>query len=64
MSYLANIPHDETTFPLFGAIKKAFGFIPNLYQAQTLRIDLVEAEAQLVNAALIKEGALARKYRR
>jgi uncharacterized peroxidase-related enzyme len=60
MSYLANIPHDENTFPLFGDIKKAFGFIPNFYRAQTLRTDLVEAEAQLVYTALIKQGALSR----
>lgn len=61
MSYLREIPHDEVSFPLFGEIKKAFGFIPNFYRAQTLRTDLVEAEAQLVHAALIKDGALSRK---
>ena len=61
MSYLANVPLDEHTFPLFGEIKKAFGFIPNFYRAQTLRTDLIEAEAQLVYAALIKPGALQRK---
>jgi uncharacterized peroxidase-related enzyme len=61
MSYLRVIPHDEVSFPLFGEIKKAFGFIPNFYRAQTLRTDLVEAEAQLVYTALIKEGALPRK---
>jgi uncharacterized peroxidase-related enzyme len=61
MSYLREIPHDEISFPLFGEIKKAFGFIPNFYRAQTLRTDLVEAEAQLVYTALIKDGALARK---
>ena len=61
MSNLREIPHDEVSFPLFGEIKKAFGFVPNLYRAQTLRTDLVEAEAQLVHTALIKEGALPRK---
>jgi uncharacterized peroxidase-related enzyme len=61
MSYLASVPHDETTFPLFADIKKAFGFIPNFYRAQTLRTDLVESEAQLVYTALVKPGALSRK---
>ena len=61
MSYLREIPHDEISFPLFGQIKKAFGFIPNFYRAQTLRTDLVEAEAQLLHTALIKDGALPRK---
>lgn len=61
MSYLREIPHDEVSFPLFSEIKKAFGFIPNFYRAQTLRTDLVEAEAQLVYTALVKDGTLARK---
>ncbi|MBV9766757.1 MAG: peroxidase-related enzyme [Acidobacteriaceae bacterium] len=63
MSYLRQIPHDEVSFPLFGEIKKAFGFIPNFYRAQTLRTDLVEAEAHLVYTALFKDGALAREER-
>src|SRR4051794_16046473 len=61
MSYLREEPLDETNFPLFEAIKNQFGFIPNFYRAQTMRPDLVEAEAQLVNAILIREGALKRK---
>ena len=36
---------DETSFPLFAEIKKAFGFVPNLYKAQSMRPDLIEAEA-------------------
>jgi uncharacterized peroxidase-related enzyme len=61
MSYLRQEPLDETNFPFFEAVKKQFGFIPNFYRAQTMRPDLIEAEAQLVNAILIKEGALTRK---
>src|SRR5947208_8849905 len=61
MSYLRAEPLDETNFPLFEAIKNQFGFIPNFYRAQTMRPDLIEAEAQLVNAILIREGALSRK---
>jgi uncharacterized peroxidase-related enzyme len=52
---------DETSFPLFAEIKKAFGFVPNFYKAQSLRPDLIEAEAALVNSILIKEGALSRR---
>src|SRR4051812_37392742 len=61
MSYLRAEPLDETNFPLFEAIKNQFGFIPNFYRAQTMRPDLIEAEAQLVNAILIREGALSHK---
>jgi uncharacterized peroxidase-related enzyme len=63
MSYLHEEPLDETNFPLFAAIKQQFGFIPNFYRAQTMRPDLVEAEAGLVNAALIREGALTRQHK-
>ena len=61
MSYVHEEPLDETNFPLFAVIKSQFGFIPNLFRAQTMRPDLVEAEAQLVNAILIEECALTRK---
>src|SRR5947209_16726734 len=61
MSYLRAEPLDETNFPLFEAIQNQFGFIPNFYRAQTMRPDLIEVEAQLVNAILIKQGALTRK---
>src|SRR5947209_20602017 len=64
MSYLRAEPLDETNFPLFEAIKNQFGFIPNFYRAQTMRPDLVGAEAQLVNAILIREGALSRKEKK
>lgn len=61
MSYLREEPLDETNFPLFEAVKTQFGFIPNFYRAQTMRPDLIEVEAQLVNTILIKPGALTRK---
>ena len=63
MSYLREEPLDETNFPLFAAIKTAFGFIPNLYRAQTTRPDLIEVEAQLVNAILVNQGALTRRQK-
>jgi uncharacterized peroxidase-related enzyme len=63
MSYLKPIPPDEKTLPLFAMMERDFGFIPNFYRAQTLRPDLVEAEAQLVNCLLIREGALSRRLK-
>jgi len=37
--------------------------VPNFYRAQTMRPDLIDAEAQLVNAILVKEGALTRQQK-
>jgi uncharacterized peroxidase-related enzyme len=61
MSYIREAPLDETNYPLFAAVKEQFGFIPNFYRAQTTRPDLIEAQAQLVDAILIHQGALTRK---
>jgi uncharacterized peroxidase-related enzyme len=63
MSYIREGNLDETNYPLFAAIKHKYGFIPNLYRAQSLRPDLLEAQAQLVNAVVVKEGALPRKQK-
>src|SRR5258708_15233231 len=58
MSYLREASLDKTNFPLFADVKGTFGFIPNFYRDQTTRPDLIEAEAQLVDAILVEEGAL------
>src|SRR5260370_26307062 len=63
MSYIRGALVDETNYPLFADIMKTFGFLPNFYRAQAIRPDLIEAEEQLVNAILIKEGALTRKHK-
>ena len=63
MSYIREAPLDETNYPLFAEVKSAFGFIPNFYRAQTQRPDLIEAQAQLIHAVLIKESALTRKQK-
>jgi uncharacterized peroxidase-related enzyme len=63
MSYIREAALDETNYPLFAEIKKQFGFIPNLYRAQTTRPDLIEVQAQLVHAIMVKEGALTRKQK-
>jgi uncharacterized peroxidase-related enzyme len=65
MTYLRMPPGqellDETSFPLFAEIKGEFGFVPNFYRSQSMRPDLIEAEAGLVKAILIKDGALSRR---
>ena len=63
MSYIREGSLDETNYPLFADIKNEFGFIPNFFRAQTTRPDLIEAQAQLVDAILIKESALMRKQK-
>ena len=62
MSYLPHVA-DENDLPTLRQIKDAFGFVPNFYLAQTIRPDLIDAEAQLVGAILVKEGALTRQQK-
>jgi uncharacterized peroxidase-related enzyme len=63
MSYVREEPLDETNYPPFAEIKKAFGFIPNFFRAQSMRTDLIEAEVNLSGTILIKEGALTRQQK-
>ncbi|MGH9798125.1 MAG: hypothetical protein ACRD5D_08200 [Candidatus Polarisedimenticolia bacterium] len=37
MSHLRQVPLDENGFPPFAEMRRAFGFVPNFFQAQTLR---------------------------
>ena len=60
MSYLNETPFDEKDFPTLQLLKEDYGFIPNFFKSQTARPDLLDAEVQLVDAILIKEGALTR----
>jgi len=53
----------EINAPVTGSrsvLKRNFGLIPKIFRAQMLRPDLVEAEVQLLNSLLFKEGALSR----
>jgi uncharacterized peroxidase-related enzyme len=54
---------DEREVPTLQAIQDSFGFVPNFYRAQTMRPDLIDAEAQLVYTALVKDGALTRQQK-
>jgi len=60
VSFLREVPLDENEFPPFATARKAFGFVPNFYRAQTLRPDLIEAETRLVGSVLLQAGALSR----
>ena len=62
MSYFPFVA-DENSNPTLRAIKDSFGFVPNYYRAQTMRSDLVDAEAQLVDAILVKQSALTRQQK-
>ena len=48
------------TFPPFAILEKSHGFIPNFFRAQTLRPDLLEAEAEAVARILLPEDVLTR----
>jgi uncharacterized peroxidase-related enzyme len=63
MSYIREIPFDEKEYPTLQLIKQDYGFIPNFFKVQTARPDLLDAEVQLVDAILIKEGALTRQQK-
>jgi uncharacterized peroxidase-related enzyme len=63
MSYLRETTFDEKDYPTLKLIKEDYGFIPNFFKAQIARPDLLDAEVGLVDAILIKEGALARSQK-
>ena len=63
MSYLRENAFDEDDFPTLQLIKEDYGFIPNFFRCQTARPDILDAEVQLVDAILIKEGALTRSQK-
>jgi len=59
VSYLPERPLSDA-FPPFVALKEALGFLPNLFRAQTLLPRVIEAEAEIAGAVLLKESALSR----
>lgn len=63
MSYLREVSLGEKEFRPLALIEKDYGFIPNFFRAQTMRPDLLDAEVQLIDAILIKEGALTRRQK-
>ena len=63
MTYIREAPFNEEEVPTLKLIKEDYGFFPNYFKAQTLRPDLIDAQVQLVDALLIKEGALSRQLK-
>ena len=57
------LPPKENGFAdatLFAFFKNNFGFVPNVFRAQTLRADVVQAEANLIDATLLQRSGLSR----
>ena len=63
MTYIREAPFREEDYPTLKLIKEDYGFIPNFFKAQTARPDLIDAQVQLVEATLLKEGALSRRLK-
>ncbi len=61
MSYLDEGTLNPDDFAPLQALKREYGFLPRFFGAQGLRPDLIEAEVTLIDAILIKQGALSRK---
>jgi RNA polymerase sigma-70 factor (ECF subfamily) len=58
--YLRCVERTEQDFPPFAFFRESFGFIPNIFRAQTLSPDVVEAEARAVDTVLLSEDILRR----
>lgn len=58
--YLRSVYQSPRTFAPFAFFQKSFGFIPNIFRAQTLRPDMLEAEADAVGRILLTEDVLTR----
>jgi RNA polymerase sigma-70 factor (ECF subfamily) len=49
--------------PAFDFLREAFGFVPNLFRAQAVRPEVVEAEAGMIASLLLHEDALTRRQK-
>ncbi len=58
--YLRAVELSPDRFAPFVFFRENFGFIPNLYRAQTLRPDVLGAEAGAIGAVLLTEDVLTR----
>src|SRR5262249_42510143 len=58
--YLRAVERSAASFPPFAFFKEQFGFVPNIFRAQTLRPDVLEAEAGVIRAVLLTEDLLSR----
>jgi len=60
VTYIPEMVAQEGEPEIFTTIKSAFGFVPNFFRAQKVRLDFVQAEVGLIDAILLKEEALTR----
>jgi RNA polymerase sigma-70 factor (ECF subfamily) len=58
--HLHAIDRDPREFSPFAFFQEQFGFVPNIFRAQTLRPDIVEAEALAVGSVLLTNDILSR----
>jgi hypothetical protein len=61
--YLHTVERSPESFPAFAFFLKGYGFIPNLFRAQTLRADVLEAEAAAVREILQPEDIYSRSQK-
>jgi RNA polymerase sigma-70 factor (ECF subfamily) len=62
VGFLPEAELGEAFWP-FSFFREHFGFIPNLFRAQTLLPRVIEAEAKIADAILLKEKALSRRQK-
>src|SRR5215472_12038958 len=53
--YLRAVESSAASFPPFAFFQEQFGFVPNIFRAQTLRPDVLEAEACVIRAVLLTD---------
>src|SRR6266704_2560826 len=58
--YLQPSPPPASNFQPYAFFREEFGFVPKLFQEQTLRPDVVDAESQVLAQILIPEDLLSR----
>jgi len=58
--YLRASERRADEFAPFAFFREKFGFVPNIFRAQTLRPDVLEAEAGVIRAVLLTEDVLTR----
>ena len=63
MPFLHAEPKDPATLAPLRFFLESFGFVPNLFLAQTIRPDVLDAEAFAVGTVLLTENVLTRKQK-
>jgi len=57
------VPENTPDPALLAFFKQNFGFLPNVFRAQTLRPAMLESEVKVIEAILTKPGALSRRQK-